>query len=202
MSQFLVIHPDNPQLRLIRLAAKVILDGGILVYPTDSAYALGCRLENKSGFDRICQIRQIEEDHPFTLICQDLSQISTYATIDNTAFRVLKSHTPGAYTFILSATKEVPKRLLQPKRLTIGLRIPESAILQALLNELQEPMMSVSLILPHHEAPFEDAKEIHDLLGNQVDAVIDGGPCGLTPTTVIDLVDGEQRVVRVGKGVV
>lgn len=200
MSQFFVIHPMNPEPRLIKQAAKIVKDGGVIVYPTDSAYALGCQLANKEALERIRQIRQLDEKHNFTLICRDLSEISTYAFVDNHAFRLLKAHTPGPYTFILKGTKEVPKRLLQAKRLTIGLRIPENNIVQALLTELDEPLMSVTLALPEQEEPLMDARDIYDILGKRVDLVIDGGPCGVTPTTVVDLVDGLPIVLRVGKG--
>jgi tRNA threonylcarbamoyl adenosine modification protein (Sua5/YciO/YrdC/YwlC family) len=201
MSQFFIIHPDNPQLRLIREAVKIIQNGGVIVYPTDSAYAIGCQLANKDALERIRQLRQLDEKHNFTLVCRDLSELSTYATVDNSVFRLLKSHTPGPYTFILPATREVPKRLLQPKRNTIGMRVPNSKIVQALLSELDEPLMSVSLVLPDQEYPFVDAQDIYDALHNRVDLVIDGGPCSVTPTTVVDLVDdGVPKILRVGKG--
>lgn len=200
MSQFFIIHPENPQLRLIKEAVKIIQSGGVIVYPTDSAYAIGCQLANKQALERIRQLRQLDESHNFTLVCRDLSELSTYAVIDNPAFRLLKAHTPGPYTFILKATKEVPKRLMQPKRNTIGVRVPDSAIVQALLGELNEPLMSVSLILPEQEYPFVDPRDIYDALKNRVDLIIDGGPCGLTPTTVIDLVNGAPVVLRAGKG--
>jgi tRNA threonylcarbamoyl adenosine modification protein (Sua5/YciO/YrdC/YwlC family) len=200
MSQFFIIHPENPQSRLIKQAAKIVQDGGVIVYPTDSAYAIGCQLANKSALERIRQIRQLDEKHNFTLVCRDLSELSTYAIVDNSAFRMLKAHTPGPYTFILSATKEVPRRLLQPKRNTIGLRVPSSKIVQALLQEINEPLMSITLVLPDQEFPFADAHDIFETMGNQVDLVIDGGPCSVTPTTVIDLVDGVPKVLRLGKG--
>ncbi len=200
MSQFFVIHPDNPQIRLIREAVKVIQNGGVIVYPTDSAYAIGCALANKEALERIRQLRQLEETHNFTLICRDLSELSTYALVDNPTFRLLKAHTPGPYTFILQATREVPKRLLQPKRNTIGMRVPDSKIVQALLSELNEPLMSVSLVLPDQEYPFVDARDIYNELKGRVDLVIDGGPCSLTPTTVVDLMDQTPKIVRVGKG--
>lgn len=200
MSQLFKIHPDNPQIRLIKQAAKVVQEGGVIIYPTDSAYAIGCQLANKNGLERIRQLRQLDDKHNFTLICRDLSELSTYATVDNPAFRLLKAHTPGPYTFILKATREVPKRLLQEKRKTIGLRVPDSKIIQSLLSELNEPLMSVSLLLPEQEYPLVDAQDIYDSLHQQVDLVIDGGPCGMTPTTVVDLVDGSPKVIRVGKG--
>jgi tRNA threonylcarbamoyl adenosine modification protein (Sua5/YciO/YrdC/YwlC family) len=200
MSQFFVIHPDNPQPRLVKQAVKIIQEGGVIVYPTDSAYAIGCQLANKNALERIRQLRQLDEKHNFTLICRDLSELSTYAQVDNSQFRLLKANTPGPYTFILNATREVPKRLLHPKRSTIGIRVPASKIVQALLEELDEPLMSVSLVLPDQEYPMIDAKEIYDILGNRVDLVIDGGPCGITPTTIINLVDDDPKIVRAGKG--
>lgn len=200
MGQFFIIHPDDPQSRLIKQAVKIIQDGGIIIYPTDSAYAIGCQLENKSALDRIRQIRHLEEGHHFTLICRDLSEIATYAIVDNPSFRLLKAHTPGPYTFILRATKEVPKRLLQPKRNTIGLRIPDNKIVQALLMELNEPLMSVTLALPDQEYPLVDAQDINEMLGNQVDLVIDGGACGAEGTTIVDLVEGAPKIMRIGKG--
>jgi tRNA threonylcarbamoyl adenosine modification protein (Sua5/YciO/YrdC/YwlC family) len=200
MSQFFIIHPENPQPRLIKQAVKMIQDGGVVIYPTDSAYALGCQLANKQGLDRIRQIRQLDDKHNFTLVCRDLSEISTYATIDNSAFRLIKAHTPGPYTFILNATKEVPKRLMHPKRNTIGIRVPDSKILQAILEELNEPLMSVTLMLPEQEYPFIEAREIYDSMGHQVDLVIDGGACGLTPTSVIDLTGAAPKISRIGKG--
>ncbi len=200
MAQFFVLHPDNPQQRLITQAAKMIKEGAVIVYPTDSAYALGCQLSNKDAMERIRRIRNLEEKHNFTLVCRDLSELSTYAIVDNSAFRLLKAHTPGAYTFILKATSEVPRRLLHPKRDTIGLRIPDSKIVQALLTELNEPIMSVSLILPEQEYPVVDPYDIYEIIGNQVDLIIDGGPCSLTPTTIVDLVDTPPKIIRVGKG--
>jgi len=200
MSQFFVLHPENPQSRLIKQAAKLIQEGAVIVYPTDSAYALGCQLLNKDALDRIRRIRRLDEAHNFTLVCRDLSELSTYAIVDDSTFRLLKAHTPGPYTFILRATHEVPRRLLHPKRDTIGLRIPNSKIVQALLDELQQPIMSVSLILPDEEYPFVDPYDIYEIIGNQVDLIIDGGPCSLTPTTVVDLVSGTPKILRVGKG--
>jgi tRNA threonylcarbamoyl adenosine modification protein (Sua5/YciO/YrdC/YwlC family) len=200
VSQFFVLHPSNPQPRLIKQAVKIIQDGGVIVYPTDSAYALGCQLANKNALERIRFIRQLDDKHNFTLVCRNLSELSTYAVVDNSAFRLLKAHTPGPYTFILSATREVPRRLLQPKRNTIGLRVPASRIVQDLLAELNEPLMSVTLALPDQEFPFVDAHDIYEILGKQVDLVIDGGPCGMTPTTVVDLVNGQPVILRVGKG--
>lgn len=200
MSQFFSIHPDNPQPRLIKQAASIILNGGVVVYPTDSAYAIGCQLANKAALDRIRQLRKLDEKHNFTLVCRNLSEISTYAIVDNPTFRLLKANTPGAYTFILKATHEVPRRLMHPKRNTIGLRVPDSKIVQDLLQELNEPLMSISLLLPDQEYPFIDARDIYDSLSNKVDLVIDGGPCGATPSTIVDLVEGEPKVLRIGKG--
>jgi tRNA threonylcarbamoyl adenosine modification protein (Sua5/YciO/YrdC/YwlC family) len=200
MSQFFAVHPENPQPRLIKEAVKIVQAGGVIVYPTDSTYALGCRLADKSALERIRQIRQLDEKHNFTLVCRDLSEISTYAEIDNSAFRILKAHTPGAYTFILNGTKEVPRRLLHPKRNTIGIRVPNNKILLALLDELNEPLMSVSLIQANEEFPLIDAEDINEKLGKQVDLIINGGVCGTTPTTIVDLVSGIPNIIRAGKG--
>jgi len=201
MSQFFAIHPENPQLRLIRSAAKIVQEGGVIVFPTDSAYAIGCQLANKSALDRIRLLRQLDETHHFTLICRDLSELGTYAIVDNAAFRLLKAHTPGPYTFILPASREVPKRLLHPKRKTIGLRVPDSKIIAALLDELHEPLMSVSLVLPDQEFPLVDAQDIFYVLGDEVDLIINGGPCSMIPTTIVDLVDGAHpQLLRVGRG--
>jgi len=202
MSQFFAIHPVNPEHRLIKQAVKVIENGGVIIFPTDCAYAIGCKLENKFALDRIRQLRKLDDKHNFTLICRDLSEISTYAVVDNTVFRLLKANTPGAYTFILRATKEVPRRLLHPKRSTIGLRVPDSQIVQALLTELNQPIMSVTPILPEQEFPMVDAEEIYEALGHHVDLIIDGGPCSTTPTTIVDLVEGIPKIIRVGKGAV
>lgn len=200
MSQFFQIHPENPQVRLIRQVVEIIRSGGVIVYPTDSAYALGCMLGNKDAVARMRAIRDLDKDHNFTLVCRDLSDIATYARLDNSAYRLLKNHTPGAYTFILQGTKEVPKRFLHAKRKTIGLRIPENRIAQALLEELGEPMLSSSLILPGDEFPMIDPYEIRQMLEKQVDLVIDGGYCGMELTTVIDMVDELPVVLREGKG--
>ena len=200
MSQFFTIHPDNPNPRLIRQAAEVLRDGGIVVYPTDSCYALGCHLDDKNAVTRIRQIRQLDEQHHLTLMCRDLSEISRYAQVDNTKFRLLKSNTPGSYTFILRATKEVPKRLQHPKRSTIGIRVPDHPVALALLEELGEPMCSTTLILPDEEGPLNDAGHIRDLLEKRVELVIDGGAVGLDFTTVIDLTGEVPVLVRRGKG--
>ena len=200
MSQFFQIHPDNPQSRLIRQAVDIVRDGGVIVYPTDSAYAIGCRIGDKNALQRIRQLRRLDDRHNFTLVCRDLSEIATYARVDNSVYRLLKHHTPGPYTFILRATSEVPRRLMHPKRRTVGLRVPDNAITQALLAELREPIMSVTLIMPGDELPLIDPYEIRELLEHQVDLVIDGGYCGMEATTVVDLADDMPMVLRVGKG--
>jgi tRNA threonylcarbamoyl adenosine modification protein (Sua5/YciO/YrdC/YwlC family) len=200
MSQFFSIHPDNPNPRLIRQAAEVLRNGGVVVYPTDSCYALGCHLDDKDAVARIRQIRKLDEHHHLTLMCRDLSEISRYARVDNTKFRLLKNNTPGNYTFILEATKEVPKRLQHPKRSTIGMRIPDHPVALALLEELGEPLLSTTLILPDEEGPLNDAEHIRDLLEKQVDLVIDGGAVGLDFTTVIDLTGDIPVLLRRGKG--
>ena len=200
MSQFFQIHPDNPQARLIKQAADIIRAGGIVVYPTDSAYALGCHIGDKRALDTIRRIRKLDDKHNFTLVCRDLSELANFARVDNAAYRLLKAATPGPYTFILKATPEVPRRLLHAKRKTIGLRVPENNIAQALLAELNEPMMSVTLIMPGDDDPLIDPYEIRNLLEHDVDLVIDGGYCGLEMTTVIDLADDEPVLVRQGKG--
>ena len=200
MSQFFQIHPENPQKRLIKQAVEIINRGGVIVYPTDSAYALGCHLGDKSALEKIKRIRQLDDKHNFTLVCRDLSEIGTYAKVGNQSYRILKSHTPGAYTFILKATSEVPRRLLHPKRRTIGLRIPENEIALELMRELDEPIMSTSLILPGETDPMMDPYEIREVLQHQVDLVIDGGYCGMEPTTVVNLVDDTPEIIREGAG--
>ncbi len=200
MSQFYQIHPDNPQVRLIRSAADIIRGGGVVVYPTDSAYALGCHIGDKNALDRIRRIRKLDDRHNFTLVCSDLSEIATYAKVDNAAYRLLRHCTPGPYTFVLKATSEVPRRLMHPKRKTVGLRVPDNRIAAALLADLGEPLMSVTLIMPGEEFPLIDPYDIRDTLQHEVDLVIDGGYCGLEPTTVVDLADGVPMVLRVGKG--
>ncbi len=200
MSQFFHIHPDNPQQRLIAHSVEIIREGGIIVYPTDSGYALGCHLGDKQAVTRIRHIRRLDERHHLTLVCSDLSQIATYARLDNSNYRLLKAHTPGAYTFILEATREVPRRLLHPKRKSIGLRVPDNPIAQALLRELGEPLMSTTLILPDDELPLTDPYEIREILEHDIDLVIDGGFCGFEPTTVIDLTGDMPQVVREGAG--
>ena len=200
MSQFFQIHPVSPQQRLVQQAVEIIRADGLVVYPTDSSYALGCHVGDKTGMERIRRIRNLDNRHNFTLMCRDLSEISTYAKVDNSSYRLLKSLTPGPYTFILKATHEVPRRLQNPKRKTIGIRIPDHPVSQALLDELGEPLMSSTLILPGQEHPETDAHDIRERLENDVDLVIDGDNCGLEPTTVIDLVDGSVHVVRKGRG--
>jgi tRNA threonylcarbamoyl adenosine modification protein (Sua5/YciO/YrdC/YwlC family) len=200
MAIFLDIHPKNPQPRLIRQAAQIIRDGGLVVYPTDSCYALGCHIGDKAAMERIARIRQIDKDHHFTLVCRDLSEISHYARVNNQQYRLLKAFTPGAYTFILPASRETPKRLQNPKRRTIGIRVPDHPVPLAILGELGEPMMSSTLLLPGDELPLTDAREIRERLDHQVEAVIDGGNCGLMPTTVIDMAGDTTVIAREGKG--
>lgn len=200
MSQFFYVHPDNPQGRLMKQAAEIIKQGGVIVYPTDSGYALGCHLGDKKALERICRIRDIDKEHNFTLVCQDLSQISEYTRVDNSAFRLLKNNTPGAYTFIFKGSKEVPKRLLNPKKKTIGIRVPDNTIAQALLTELAEPIMSTSLIMPGQEMAEYDPEQIRDLLEHQVDLIINGGHLGEHPTTVIDFSNDSIDIIRVGEG--
>jgi len=200
VAQFFQIHPDNPQLRLIRSAVEIIRQGGLVIYPTDSSYAVGCHIGDKTAMERIRRIRKLDDKHNFTLVCRDLSEIATYAKVGNQEYRLLKTLTPGPYTFIHMATKQVPRRLQHAKRKTIGIRIPDNAIAQALLGELGEPLMSSTLILPGDEMPLIDPYEMRDLLGHEVDLVIDGGYCGLEPTTVVDMVDETPVVARVGKG--
>jgi tRNA threonylcarbamoyl adenosine modification protein (Sua5/YciO/YrdC/YwlC family) len=200
MSQFFQIHPENPQKRLIVQACDIIRKGGLVVYPTDSGYALGCRIGDKGAMDKIRRIRQLDADHNFTLVCRDLSEISTYAKVNNSVYRAIKAHTPGAYTFVLPATKEVPRRLQHPKRKTIGLRIPNNLIALALLEELDEPLMSSTMILPGEDMPMTDPEDIVDRIGQQVDLVIDGGAGGAVPTTVIEFIDDMPEIVRVGLG--
>lgn len=200
MAQFFSIHQDNPQPRLIKQAAELVRKGGVIVYPTDSGYALGCHLGDKDAVTRIRKIREVDDKHHMTLVCRDLSEISHYARVDNVQFRLLKSNTPGSYTFILEATKEVPRRLQHPKRNTVGLRIPNHSVALALLQELGEPLISTSLILPGEEMAMHDAEEIRAMLDQQVDLVIDGGTVGLEPTTVIDLTGSSPVLLRRGRG--
>jgi tRNA threonylcarbamoyl adenosine modification protein (Sua5/YciO/YrdC/YwlC family) len=199
-SQFIEIHPKDPQPRLIKQTVAILREGGIVVYPTDSCYALGCHIGDKTAMERISRIRQTDKHHHFTLVCRDLSEIAKYARVNNQQYRTLKAFTPGPYTFILQATKETPKRLQNPKRRTIGLRIPEHRISQLILEELNEPLMSSTLLLPGDELPLTDAREIQERLYHEVDAVIDGGNCGLEPTSVIDLEGPAPVITRRGKG--
>jgi|TARA_R110002072_G_scaffold36323_4_gene107107 tRNA threonylcarbamoyl adenosine modification protein (Sua5/YciO/YrdC/YwlC family) len=200
VSQFYQIHPENPQARLIRNAVDIIHNGGVVVYPTDSAYALGCHIGDKTALDRIRRIRKLDDKHNFTLVCRDLSEIATYAKVNNTSYRLLRHTTPGPYTFILQATNEVPRRLMHPKRKTVGLRVPDNAIAAALLADLGEPLMSVTLIMPGDEFPLTDPYDIRATLEHEVDLVIDGGYCGMEPTTVVDLADNSSVILRAGKG--
>ena len=200
MAQFFQIHPDNPQLRLIHQAVEIIRQGGLVIYPTDSSYALGCHIGDKAAMDRIRRIRRLDDKHNFTLVCRDLAEIYTYAKVGNQQYRMLKNLTPGPYTFIHRATKQVPRRLLCGKRKTIGIRIPDNRVTHTILVELGEPLMSSTLILPGDEMPLTDPYEMRDILGHDVDLVIDGGYCGFEPTTVVDMVDESPVVVREGKG--
>ncbi len=200
MSQFFQIHPDNPQDRLIRHAAEIVRDGGVIVYPTDTAYALGCHLGDKAAVDRIRRIRRLDDKHNFTLVCRDLSELATYARVDNATYRLLKANTPGPYTFILRASGEVPRRLLHPKRRAIGLRIPEHPIMQALLEALGAPLMSTTLMMPGEEYPLTDPYDIRPLLEHQVDLIIDGGFGSMEASTVVSLVNDVPQVVRIGLG--
>lgn len=199
-SQFLSIHPDNPQKRYIDMAANIIKDGGVAVVPTDSAYALCCSVGEKSAMERIARIREISKHHNFTLLCHDLSELSTYAKVDNQVFRLLKNNTPGAYTFILPATKEVPRRLMNEKRRTIGIRVPDGAIISALLSCFDEPLMSCSLILPNSEEVETDPVEINSKIGKLVDVIVDGGVLPAVPTTVIRFEESVPIIRRVGNG--
>jgi len=200
MAQYFEIHPDNPQKRLINQAVEIINRGGVIAYPTDSSYALGCLIGDKQALDRIRAIRRVDTRHNFTLVCRDLSELSIYAKVENNVYRLLKHFTPGAYTFILKATGEVPRRLQNPKRKTIGIRVPDNNISLALLDLLDQPLMSSTLILPDDDHPLSDPDEIREKLGKQVDLIIDGGFCGLEATTVVDMVSGAPEVIRVGKG--
>jgi len=200
MSQFFAMHPENPQTRLINQAVALIRSGGVVIYPTDSGYALGCLLENKAALERICRIRHLDSSHNFTLVCRDLSELSLYSKVDNQAFRLIKNNTPGPYTFILKATKEVPRRLMNEKKKTIGIRVPANPITQALLAALGEPLMSTTLILPGSEVAESDSYEIRDRLEQVVDLIIDGGYLGEQPTTVVDFSEDSPEVVRHGAG--
>lgn len=200
MAQYFQIHPDNPQARLIRQSVEIVRRGGVIAYPTDSSYALGCAYGNREAMERIRRIRRVDDDHNFTLVCRDLSELSLYARVNNDMYRLLKRFTPGPYTFILTATREVPRRMQHPKKKTIGLRVPDFPIVSALLGELDEPLLSSTLILPGERLPMNDADEIREALEHDVDMVIDGGPCHFEPTSVIDLVSGVPEVLREGMG--
>jgi len=200
MSQYFYIHPDNPQARLIKQAVAMVREGAVIAYPTDSAYALGCPIGDKAAMERIVRLRELDERHNFTLLCRDLSDIATYAKVDNVTYRLLKTHTPGAYTFILPATSEVPRRLLHPKRKTIGIRVPDHAICQALLAELNEPLLTSTLQMPGDEYPLNDPEAVRERLGSRLDLIIDGGFGTLEPTTVVDLSGDAPVILRRGRG--
>jgi len=200
VSQFFAIHPDNPQPRLVHKSVEILEGGGLIVYPTDSCYALGCLIGNKAAMERIRRIRKVDDNHHFTLVCRDLSEIATYAKVDNMAYRLLKARTPGPYTFLLKATHEVPRRLQTPKRNTIGIRVPDHTVTQALLTQLDQPLMSSTLLMPGSDLPMTEPEEMREQLEHQVDLIIDGGFCGIEPTTVIDLIDGAPRIIRQGRG--
>ena len=200
MTRYLEIHPRNPQQRLVRQAADCIRDGGVIAYPTDSCYALGCRVGDKDALERVRRIRQADKNHHFTLVCRDLSEIARYARVETWQFRILKACTPGAYTFLLPATKETPRMLQHPKRRTIGIRVPDHPVPRMLLEELGEPLMSSTLLLPGDELPLTDGLEIQERLGGQLDAILDTGHCGIEPTTVVDLLVSPPVIVRQGRG--
>lgn len=200
MAQYFVIHPTHPQPRLLARAAEIVRGGGVIAYPTDSCYALGCHVGDKAAMERLRRIRDVDERHHFTLMCRDLSELGTYARVDNAQYRLLKALTPGSYTLILEATKDLPRRILHPRRKTIGLRVPQHPVASALLAELGEPLLSTTLILPGDATPLDDAREIRTRLEHDVDLVLDGGPCGIEPTTVVDLTGPAPEVLRVGRG--
>jgi tRNA threonylcarbamoyl adenosine modification protein (Sua5/YciO/YrdC/YwlC family) len=200
LSQFFSIHPDNPQPRLIRQAVEIIRGGGVIVYPTDSCYALGCHVGDKTAMERIRAIREVDARHHFGLLCRNLAEAAVYARIDDRQFRLIKTATPGSYTFILHATREVPRRLLHPRRKTIGVRIPAHRVVHALLVELGEPLLSSTLILPGDVVPLDDAPEIRARLEHRVDLILDGGSCGIVPTTVVDLTAAMPVITREGRG--
>src|SRR5918998_138560 len=200
MAKYFDVHPDNPQPRVIGQVVALLNDDGLIVYPTDSAYALGCRLGNRDGLDRIRQIRHLDSRHHFTLVCRDFAQLGQFVRLSTPVFRSVKAATPGCYTFILPATKEVPRRLLHPRKKTVGVRIPEHPVAEALLAELDEPLLSSTLLLPDTDEPLTSGREIHQRLGNQLDAVLDSGECGTEPTTVVDLSGDEPELVRQGAG--
>jgi len=200
MSQLFDIHPENPQVRLVRQACVILREGGVIVYPTDSGYALGCMLGNRTAIERIRKIRHLSESHNFTLVCSSLSEIALFATVNKVIFRILKTYTPGPYTFILKATREVPKKFRHPNRKTIGIRIPDNNITLALLDDFQEPIISSTLILPGQTSPLIEPEAIQDIVGPHVDLIISGGYCGMEPTTVVDLTQAPPKILRVGKG--
>jgi len=200
VAEYLEIHPKNPQLRLIRQAVAIVREGGVIAYPTDSCYALGCHVGDKDALERIRRIRQADRNHHFTLVCRDLAEISRFAQVDTWQFRLLKSYTPGPFTFLLAATRETPKRLQHPKRRTIGIRVPDHPVPHQLLAELGEPLMSSTLLLPGDETPLTDGEQIRERLGGAVDAILDGGHCGIEPTTVVDLAVSPPVILRQGKG--
>lgn len=200
MSQYFVIHPDNPQLRLVRQAVEIIRQGGVIIYPTDSSYALGCQIGNKKAMDRIRKIRQLDDKHLFTLMCRDLSELGMYAQVSNASYRLLKSLTPGPYTFLLRGTKEAPKRLLHAKRKTVGIRVPDHPVSQAILAELSEPLINATLQFDGDEMPLSDLHEMRGSLRTQVDLIIESGSCGFDLTTMIDLVNDAPELIRQGKG--
>lgn len=200
MSQFFTLHPTHPEPRLIKRAAEIVRNGGVIAYPTDSCYALGCHIGDKTAMERIRKIRDVDERHHFTLVCRDLSEIGTFAKVNNAQYRLLKAHTPGSYTFILQATRELPRRIAHPKRATIGVRVPAHVAALALASELNEPLLSSTLMLPNEVEPLNDADEIRAKLNHQLDLILDGGACGVVPTTVIDLSGDEPILVRQGKG--
>ena len=194
------LHPQDPQVRLVKRIVEVVREGGLIAYPTDSGYALGCHIGDKHAMERIARLRDIDARHNFTLVCRDLSEITTYAKIDNQGFRLLKSLTPGAYTFIFEGTREVPRRLMHPRRKTIGIRVPDNPICRELLGTLDQPILSTTLILPGDDLPLTDPYEMRDLIGSQVDLIIDGGFCGFEPTTMVDMSGETPVLIRVGKG--
>lgn len=200
MAQYFAMHVSNPQPRLIAKAVEIVRDGGLMVYPTDSCYALGCQIGDKTAMERIRRIRQVDERHHLTLVCRDLSELGQYAVVDNSQYRMLRAATPGSYTFILKATREVPKRLLNPKRNTIGLRVPDHPVVNALLEAMREPILSSTLILPGDGLPLNDGEEIRERLGQDVDVILDGGSCGIEMTTVVDLTSEMPSIVRQGRG--
>lgn len=200
MAILIEIHPENPQPRRVDTIVEIIRSGGLIAYPTDSSYAFGCHIGDKRAMDRIRRIRHTDKRHNFTLVCSDLSEISTYARVDNWTYRMIRSMTPGPYTFVLPATREVPKRLQNPKRRTIGLRVPDHTLVRAVLDSLGEPIMSSTLTLPGDDRPLTEPLEIEERIGHQIDAIIDAGPAGIEPTSVIDLSGGSVEVLRVGRG--